>query len=170
MEFPEDRWDFSRFYSEKPDYERFACKVLVAGAATIYLDIVQRSSGPEAGGVEGGAIDRVIGIFNRMLEEASGPQAKGFGELDPFSYHLSFQEAADAGAARLEYQERVSEFYESFLREFGEWDCVGLLGFDPFNYFDYDEETQAQIQSGEWMENCCGYMRAVVRLLYKEES
>lgn len=167
---PTERWDFDGFYSEKPDYDLFACKVLVAGAIAVYLDLVSKATRDEPGSESGDKdpIERVINIFNALHEEASGPDYKDLEDCDPTAHDSLSEEIPDIGAVKKQYQERAGRFYQSFFKEYGERDCVGLLGFDPFNYFDYDEETQAQIESGEWMEDCCGYMKAALRLLYPD--
>lgn len=71
---PADQWDFSKFYSEKPDTDLFLCKALVAGAIGIYLEVVNRQEmvrpGLSAG--EESSIQRVIQVFNAFLRETRG--------------------------------------------------------------------------------------------------
>ena len=78
------------------------------------------------------------------------------------------QDARGLSAAEAlgEYEGRVMQFYEAFLKEFNKRDCVDLLGFDPFRYDEYSEDIQEYIEQGDWMQKCCRYMEVIVKLLY----
>ncbi len=173
LAFPEERWNFNMFHSENPDYEPFLCKALLAGAMGIYLDVLNRDDQSPSQQDESceESIQRIISLFNRMLEEMSGPQAKRVQEVDPFAFDApALRTISDPEWAKREYQRRVAELVDAFVGRFGEWDCQALLGFNPFNYLNYDEETQAYIEQGEWMEKCCKYVKMVVRQLHQDKN
>jgi hypothetical protein len=67
-----------------------------------------------------------------------------------------------------EYEKRVTKIFKAFENEFGKTACQTLLGFDPMKYDDYPPITQKYIESGEWMNQCCKYMKFLVKELYED--
>ena len=172
LDLPTDRWDFNEFYSEKPDdTDRFLCKVLAAGAVAIYLEIITKSDikliDREAD--KDDSAKRAVHIFNMFLSicsEGNGKKPTGF---DPFQYDQALEGLTIHDNLRKAYEERVSKLFAAFKDKFRVRDCVDILGFDPFNYEDYDEETQEKIESGEWMQKCVECMQHIITTI-KEEN
>ena len=172
MNLPADRWDFNEFYSEKPDdTDRFLCKVLAAGAVAIYLDIITKSDIKPIDREmdKDDSAGRVVYIFNSFLDICSKGNGKNPSELDPFQHDPAFVGLAIDAKLRNAYADRVSKLFAAFKDKFEVKDCVDILGFDPFSYEDYDEETQEKIESGEWMQKCVECMKHIITSI-KEES
>jgi len=55
--------------------------------------------------------------------------------------------------------------YVAFEDRFGVSNCQEILGFDPFNYADYDEKMQEYIEEGKWMRKCKACMQFVVETI-----
>lgn len=165
LHIPPDHWDFSSFYSEKPeDSDRFLCKVLVAGAVSIYLDVLARSGIDSASTKPGEktASNRVEQIFNRFISDCSGDAGIDPVAYDPFARDPEFEGLEIQDHIRQEYTDRVTTLANGFQTEFPGSDCVDILGFDPFAYADYDEDIQEEIESGEWMQQCIECMQYVI--------
>lgn len=166
LDLPENRWDWEKFYSEKPeDTDRFTCKALVAGALGIYLAAVDRwekEKGKKTDLETAGENRRVMGIFNAMLQFASGERSHRFEQFDPFEHDPLFGQEMPEEALRQSYRAGLSALLNDFRNRFQVQDCVDILGFDPFSYEDYDEKTQEEIESGEWMKECLKCMQHVV--------
>ena len=169
---PADRWDFNEFYSEKPDdTDRFLCKVLAAGAVAIYLDIITKSDNNPIGRKisKDDSTGRAVYIFNSFLNICSDGDGKNPVEFDPFQHDPAFVGLTIDDKLRNAYADRVSKLFAAFKDKFKVKDCVDILGFDPFSYEDYDEETQEKIESGEWMQKCVKCMKHIITSI-KEES
>lgn len=165
LHIPPDHWDFSRFYTEKPeDIDPFLCKGLVAGAVVIYLDVLSKGGidGAPAAPEEKTPADRVVEIFNRFLAACSGDNGKDPVLYDPFAHDPGLGDAEIPEGLRREYKDRVAALFGGFQSEFPGPNCVDILGFDPFAYADYDEETQEEIEKGEWMKQCIECMKHVI--------
>lgn len=165
LHIPPDHWDFSRFYSDKPeDSDRFLCKVVVAGAVAIYLDVLSN------GGIDGApaqpakktSSDRVVQIFNRFIIDCSGDEGEDPVSFDPFAHDPRLEGIEISDRLRKEYTTRVTTLFRGFRAEFPGSNCVDILGFDPFAYADYDEEIQEEIEKGEWMQKCIECMQHVI--------
>jgi hypothetical protein len=163
---PPERWDFSNFYSEKPDeVDSFACKVLVAGAVGIYLDLLERS-GLEAkapAAEASGNTERVTRIFNSLLRAISIDRTRPPAEVDPFEMDDGLRQPTVAGSLRESYRKRTANLFASFEEKYQGRNCDEILGFDPFRYEEYDEATQAKIEEGGWMERCVDCMRHIIQ-------
>jgi len=163
---PKEIWDFTDLYSEKPDdTEQFLCKVLAAGVVAIYLDIISRrlevlgrvnTQGP-------GPIERVNALINAILSETAAGRHDRLDVFDPFESDRFLEKEMITGQMRSEYRQRVDRLTSGFHRAFNCRDCVDILGFDPFSYELYDEQTQEQIESGEWMAKCVDCMKHIIR-------
>jgi hypothetical protein len=167
LHIPPDHWDFSRFYSDKPDdSDRFLCKVLVAGAVAIYLDILSE------GGIDGAPVrpgektsaDRVVQVFNRFIIDCSGDTGEDPAAFDPFAHDPGLEGIEIPDSLRKEYTDRVAALFGGFKSEFPGSNCVDILGFDPFAYADYDEKIQEEIEKGEWMKQCIECMKHVISI------
>jgi len=169
LRLPTDRWDFSEFYSDKPDdTDRFVCKVLAAGAIAVYLDIVTKSEVINPIDQEpdkNRSAERVVHIFNSFLSFCSGDNGKNPEQFDPFQHDPAFAGLTINDNLRNAYADRVSKLFAAFNEKFGARDCVDILGFDPFSYEDYDEETQEEIESGEWMQKCVECMQYIITII-----
>ena len=165
LHIPPAHWDFSHFYSDKPeDSDRFLCKVLVAGAVAIYLDVLSKGGldGAPAQPGEKTAADRVVQIFNRFIIDCSGDAGQDPASFDLFAHDPGLENIGISDHLRKEYTERVTALFSGFRAEFPGSNCVDILGFDPFAYADYDEEIQEEIESGEWMQQCIDCMQYVI--------
>jgi len=168
LELPADRWNFSDFYSDKPeDTDRFLCKVLAAGAVAIYLDIITKSDiellMPQSEKKD--TTERVIKIFNSFLDKCSGENGEDPANFDPFAYDQGLAGITIGENLRDSYRARARKLFSAFQNEFEVQDCVDILGFDPFSYEDYDEEIQEQIESGEWIQKCMECMQHVIKVI-----
>ena len=165
------RWDFTDFYSDKPDdTEQFLCKVVAAGAISIYLDIISKREclQGETEFVEVEPVERVNALVTAMLNETADGKNEKLATFDPFD-HDDYLKKTDASEnMRKEYKERASTFFKNFYGAFNCQDCVDILGFDPFSYELYDEETQNEIESGKWMTKCVECMQHIVRSLHTD--
>ena len=165
---PADRWNFNDFYSDKPeDTDRFLCKVLAAGAVAIYLDIITKSSidllMPQSEKKD--STERVIHIFNSFLDKCSGENGEDPADFDPFTYDQGLAGITVDENLRDAYRARAKKLFSAFQNKFGVRDCVDILGFDPFSYEDYDEATQEQIESGEWIQKCVDCMQHIIKVI-----
>ena len=169
---PPDYYDFNEFYSDKPDdTDQFLCKVLAAGTVSIYLDIITKSDIKPIPCKNGNsdATDRIAHIFNSLLNMCSDGNGINPVEFDPFQHDQELETLTIDDKLRKAYTARVSKLFATFIDKFGVSDCVDILGFDPFNYENYDEETQEKIESGEWMQKCVDCMQHIITAV-KEES
>ncbi len=163
---PKDMWDFTDLYSDKPDdTDQFLCKVLAAGAVAIYLDIltcrfkelgIVNSKIPEP-------IERVNELMNVLLTETAAGKHEKLATFDPFQWDTYLDQETVTEQMRNEFKQRAARFFDDFYQAFDCRDCVDILGFDPLSYELYDEETQEQIESGEWMEKCIDCMQHIVK-------
>jgi hypothetical protein len=164
---PPERWDFSNFYSEKPDeVDSFACKVLAAGLLGIYLDILERSA-LAAHSTEtqaNGNSERAAKVFNSLLRAISIDRTKSPADIDPFDLDATLSKVAVDDTFRNSYRQRAAKLLAAFEAEFQGRNCDEILGFDPFRYEEYDEPTQAKIEEGAWMERCVDCMRHIIRM------
>jgi len=172
LDLSKDRWDFTDFYSDKPDdTDRFLCKVVAAGAMAIYLDIISRIE-RERGRSDPGEkepIERVNQLVNAMLNETADGKNEKLAAFDPFD-HDDYLKGIDVSEdMRKEYGQRAATFFTHFDEAFNCQDCVDILGFDPFSYELYDEETQEEIESGEWMEKCVECMQHIIASIQNEK-
>jgi hypothetical protein len=165
---PPERWDFSNFYSEKPDeVDSFACKVLAAGAVGIYLDILERSGfeakAPDA--EASGNTERVAKIFNSLLRAISIDRTRPPAEVDPFELDDDLRQPPVDDSLRESYRKHTANLFASFEEKYQGRNCDEILGFDPFRYEEYDEATQAKIEEGGWMERCVDCMRHILQTI-----
>jgi len=169
LELPADRWDFDAFYSENPDADRFLCKVLVAGAVAIYLDIMAKKDAGQtvSKSQKKDCIERVIHLFNAFLEESSWGNGENPAGFDPFGYDEYLGDAHVDEGIRKEYSERVTELFTAFRKQFEVCNCQDILGFDPFRYDEYDEEMQEIIEEGEWIQKCVECMQFIIKIIYR---
>ena len=167
LELPASRWNFKDFYSDKPDADLFPCRALVAGAVSIYLDVITKG-GIDRTGLQPGnkdSIERVIHLFNAFLRETSGGISNDQVDFDPFIHDEYLKDVRFDESVRKEYADRMTKLFTAFQKQFGVRDCVDILGFDPFRYDEYDEETQEAIEKGEWMKKCTECMESVIRTI-----
>ena len=172
LHIPPDYWDFSHFYSDKPDdSDRFLCKVLVAGAVAIYLDVLSKGDidGAPAQPGEKTSADRVVQIFNRFIVDCSGDDGEDPTAFDPFAHDPGLEGIEISDHLRKDYTDRVTALFSGFKAEFPGSNCVDILGFDPFAYADYNEEIQEEIEKGEWMKQCVECMKHVISTAKKAE-
>jgi hypothetical protein len=162
---PQDHWDFTDLYIEKPDSEHFLCKVFAAGIIGIYLDIITRRF--QALGMSNAKIpepiERVNGLMNALLRATSDGNNMKIHDFDPFQDDIYIKNGFVTEEMRNEYSRRVLKLSQGFQEEFKCSDCVEVLGFDPFSYELYDEEIQEKIEQGEWMEKCVDCMKHIVK-------
>ena len=171
LDLSKNRWDFTDFYSDKPDdTDRFLCKVVAAGAISIYLDILTKRERERGGTVPvvTEPIERVNALVDAMLEETTAGKDEKLATFDPFAHDRYLDNEIVTGEMRSEYRDRATRFLVEFQKTFNCQDCVDILGFDPFSYELYDEETQEEIESGEWMEKCVECMQHIVRSLHTD--
>lgn len=165
---PADRWNFSNFYSDKPeDTDRFLCKVLAAGAVAIYLDVITKSNIEPLTTQFGkkDSTERIIKIFNSFLDKCSGENGEDPVNFDPFAYDQGLAGIPIGDNLRDAYRARARNLFSAFQNKFEVQDCVDILGFDPFSYEDYDEATQEKIESGEWMQKCVDCMQYIIKVI-----
>lgn len=168
---PAQRWDFSNFYSDKPDeVDSFACKVLAAGAVGIYLDILERFGlEPEKPAADAsGNPERVAKIFNSLLRAISIDRTRPPADVNPFDLDPNLQHAKVDHGLRESYRERTAKLFATFEEKYQGRNCDEILGFDPFRYEEYDEATQAKIEEGGWMERCVDCMRHIIQVVKPE--
>jgi hypothetical protein len=173
FELPADRLNFTDFYSDKPeDTDRFLCKVLAAGAVAIYLDIITKSNIEPliSHSVKENSTERVIKIFNSFLDKCSGENGEDPANFDPFAHDRGLAGITVDENLRDAYRARARKLFSAFQSKFGVRDCVDILGFDPFSYEDYDEATQEQIESGEWIQKCVDCMQYIIRVLMEVKA
>jgi hypothetical protein len=173
FELPIDRWDFSEFYSGKPeDTDRFLCKVLAAGVLATYLDIITKKDIGDGVAQQGGKnpVERLIHLFDAFVEKASLRDIQNPVDFDPFKYDEGLGDIHVAREIREEYVKRVEEFFDTFQQEFGVLSCQEILGFDPLLYDQYDEEMQEHIEEGEWMQKCIKCMDNITTHAIMEKS
>ena len=150
LALPSDRWNFQDFYSNKPDVDLFICRALVAGAISIYLDVISKGRADQWESQQGekASLERVIHVFNAFLRETCGGADGNPADFDPFTHDEYLKGVKIDERARKEYMGRVTHLFTTFHKQFGVRDCVDILGFDPFRYDEYDEETQERIEEG----------------------
>lgn len=166
-------WDFTDLYSDKPDdTEQFLCKVLAAGAVSIYLDILTRRIQELgfANSMDPEPIERVNELMNAILAETAAGKHELLTAFDPFQQDTYLKKEMVTEEMRDEYRQRAAMLFDDFHRAFNCMDCVDILGFDPFSYELYDEEIQEQIESGEWMKKCVGCMKHIIKAFYGTEG
>jgi hypothetical protein len=171
LNLPSERWDFSNFYSDKPDeVDSFACKVLAAGAVGIYLDIIERAGlEPQKPGADATRDpERVAKIFNSLLRAISIDRSRPPADVDPFGLDEGLQQTKVDSNLRQAYRERTAELFSTFEEKYQGRNCDEILGFDPFRYEEYDEATQAKIEEGGWMERCVDCMRHIIQVVKPE--
>lgn len=172
LHIPPDHWDFSRFYSDKPeDSDLFLCKVLVAGAIAIYLDVLSTGGIDSEPAQHGGKIqaDRAVQIFNHFIIDCSGEKGVEPTFFDPFAHDPGLIGIEISDHLRKDYTDRVTALFSGFRAQFPGPNCVDVLGFDPFAYADYDEEIQEEIEKGEWMQQCIECMQYVISSVKTEK-
>ena len=168
LALPSDRWDFKDFYSDKPDVDLFICRALVAGAISIYLDVISEVEPDQRESHQGekASLERVTHLFNAFLRETCGGIDGNLADFDPFTHDEYLKGVEIDEGTRKEYVKRVTHLFTVFHQQFGVRDCVDMLGFDPFRYDEYDDETQERIEEGEWMEKCVKCMESIIKTIY----
>ncbi|MDH3880307.1 MAG: hypothetical protein OET81_10010 [Desulfobacteraceae bacterium] len=164
-----EKWDFGSFYSENPDTDTFLCKVLVAGAVTIYLDIISRIDIQPMSLQPQDSAQRVNQLFNIFLEECSGDKCSDPAAFDPFKNDPALRQIQIDKKLRREYKTRVQQITTVFKKRFKVFNCQEILGFDPFRYAEYDEDMQAFIEEGEWQSKCNECIQFVVKTISGEK-
>lgn len=164
----EGKWDFGSFYSENPDSDTFLCKVLVAGAVTIYLDIISRIDIQQKPDEPEDYAQRVNQIFNIFLEECSGDKCTDPAAFDPFKNDPALQETKVDESLKQEYKNRVQQLSADFKKRFKVFDCQEILGFDPFRYAEYNEAMQAFIEEGKWQSKCNECIQFIVKKISRK--
>lgn len=170
MNFSGDHWDFEFFYSDKPDTDLFFCRAVVAGAVSIYLDVVTEKDNKGSKTINKGSLERVINIFNAFLKKTSEQKKEGLLNFNPFKYDVGLESSDVDANVRNEYKERLKSFLKAFQSKYEVFNCVEILGFDPFRYEEYDEATQESIEEGEWMQKCTDCMRSIVEDIYVSKN
>lgn len=164
LKLPPEKWNFTDFYAENPDADRFLCKALAAGAMAIYLDVISQMEAASSQSSDlGKAIERVNHTFNQHLEETSEGKALHPVDFDPFEHDEVLKGIAVEEKYKKAYQKRVKVLFQEFETEFNACNCQDILGFDPFSYVDYDEDMQEYIEEGEWMQKCVDCMQFLVK-------
>jgi hypothetical protein len=156
------------FYSENPDSDTFLCKVLVAGAVTIYLDIISRIDEPQMPIEPEDSAKRVNQLFNIFLKECSGDKCTEPAAFDPFINDLALKHIQVDQKLRQEYKNRVQQLTTAFKAHFKAANCQEILGFDPFRYAEYDEAMQAFIEEGKWQSKCNECIQFVIKKVIGE--
>ena len=164
-----EKWDFSSFYSENPDADTFLCKVLVAGAITIYLNIISRIDIQQIPIEPQDSAQRVNQIFNIFLEECSGDKCTDPAAFDPFKNDPALRQVQIDKKLLQEYKTRVQQITTAFKKRFKVFNCQEILGFDPFRYAEYDEDMQAFIEDGEWQSKCNECIQFVVNTVSRKK-
>ena len=169
MGLSQDKWDFGSFYSENPDSDTFLCKVLTAGAMTIYLDIIDGLDYPQMLKKPEDSAQRANQLFNIFLEECSGDNCTQPDDFDPFNNDPALEHVQVDQKLRQEYKNRVQQLTTAFKARFKVTTCQEILGFDPFRYAEYDEDMQAFIEEGEWQSKCNECIQFVVKKITGEK-
>jgi len=164
-----EKWDLGSFYSENPDSDTFLCKVLVAGAVTIYQDIISRIDIQPMSLEPEDSAQRVNQLFNIFLEECSGDNCTDPAAFDPFKNDPALRQVQVDKKLRQEYKTRVQQITTAFKKRFKAFNCQEILGFDPFRYAEYDEDMQAFIEEGEWQSKCNECIQFVVKTISGEK-
>ena len=165
---PSGRWDFESFYSENPeDADTFPCKALASGALAIYLDIVSKIEldRVKAESEKENSNQRVMRLFNIFLKACSRENGIDPTDFDPFRHDENLKSIQVDEKFKTEYKERFKALSVAFEDRFGVSNCQEILGFDPFNYADYDEKMQEYIEEGKWMRKCKVCMQFVVETM-----
>lgn len=168
---PQEHWNFTDLYTDKPDSEHFLCKVFAAGIISIYLDIVTRryqEIGPDNSKIQE-PIERVNDLMNALLRETAAGKHFKLDDFDPFHTDTYLKSGLITEKMKEEYRQRAIRLATEFRREFKCSDCVDVLGFDPFSYELYDEDIQEKIEQGEWMEKCVDCMKHIIQGFYCEK-
>ena len=163
-----EKWRLGSFYSENPDTDTFLCKVLVAGAVTIYLNIISGSDVQQAPPEKEDSAKRINTLFNVFLEECSGDRCVDPALFDPFKYDPALRNTAVDKKLQQEYKSRVQRLTTAFRNRFKVINCQEILGFDPFRYVEYDETMQAFIEEGEWQSKCNECIQFIVKKICEE--
>ena len=164
LKLPPEKWDFTEFYAENPDADRFLCKALAAGAMAIYLDVIgQMEAELSQPSDPGNSIERVNNTFNQYLEQTSEGKPLHPVDFDPFAYDEALKGIEVDETYKKAYQKRVKVLFQTFEAEFNACKCQDILGFDPFSYEDYDEDMQEYIEEGKWMQKCIDCMQFLVK-------
>jgi hypothetical protein len=163
-----EKWNFDSFYSENPDCDTFLCKVLVAGAITIYLDIISRIDIQQMPLETQDSAQRVNQLFNIFLEECSGDNCTAPAAFDPFKNDPALRQIQVDKKLKQEYINRVQQISTAFKKRFKVFNCQEILGFDPFRYAEYDEDMQAFIEEGEWQSKCNECIQFIVKKISGE--
>ncbi len=164
----QEKWNLGSFYSENPDTDTFLCKVLVAGAVTIYLDIIARIDDQQIPIELEDSAHRVNQLFNVFLEECSGDDCTQPAAFDPFKNDPALRHIQVDEKLRQEYKNRVQQLTTAFKAHFKVSSCQEILGFDPFRYAEYDENMQAFIEEGEWQSKCNECIQFIVKKISGE--
>ena len=163
-----EKWQLGTFYSENPDTDTFLCKVLVAGAVTIYLDIISGIKIQQMPSETQDSAQRVNTMFNAFLEKCSGDGCMDPAIFDPFKHDPAFQGTTIDQELQQKYKSRVRKLVTAFKTRFKVINCQEILGFDPFRYAEYDEDMQAFIEEGEWQSKCNECIKFIVNKICEE--
>ena len=143
--------------------------MLVAGAVTIYLYIIDRLDHPQTPGKPEDSAQRVNQLFNIFLEECSGDNCTQPAAFDPFKNDPALEHIQVDQNLRKEYKNRVQQLTTAFKAHFKVTTCQEILGFDPFRYAEYDETMQAFIEEGEWQSKCNECLQFVAKKIAGEK-
>lgn len=165
----QEKWKLESFYSENPDTDTFLCKVLVAGAVTIYLDIISGIDAQPAAPEKKDSAKRVNELFDIFLEECSGEKCVDPALFDPFKYDPALPDMVVDKEVQQEYKNRVQRLTTAFRNRFKVINCQEILGFDPFRYAEYDENMQAFIEEGEWQSKCNECIQFIANKICEEK-
>ena len=157
------------FFSENPDTETFLCKVLVAGAVTIYLDIISGIEIQQMPPDGQDSAQRANTVFNIFLEKCSGDRCKDPAVFDLFKQDPALRSTAVDSALKQEYKRRVHKLIAAFKTHFKVITCQEILGFDPFRYAEYDEAMQELIEEGDWQSKCNECIEFIVKKICEED-
>jgi hypothetical protein len=163
-----EKWELGSFYSENPDTETFLCKVLVAGAVTIYLDIVSGIDNQQMPPEGQDSAKRVNTVFNIFLAKCSGDGCMDPAVFDPFKQDPALRSTDIDSTLEQEYKRRVQKLTTAFRAHFKDITCQEILGFDPFRYVEYDEAMQEFIEEGEWQSKCNECIEFIVKKICEQ--
>jgi hypothetical protein len=141
----------------------------VAGAVTIYLDIISRIDIQKIPIELQDSAHRVNQLFNIFLEECRGDRCTDPAAFDPFKNDPALRQVQVDKKLRQEYKIRVQQITTAFKKRFKVFNCQEIMGFDPFRYAEYDEDMQAIIEEGEWQSKCNECIRFVVKTISGEK-
>lgn len=164
-----EKWELGSFYSENPDTETFLCKVLVAGAVTIYLDIISGINIQQMPPEGQDSAQRVNTVFNIFLEKCSGDRCVDPAVFDPFKQDPALDGTAVDSSLKQEYKRRIQKLTTAFKTHFKVNTCQEILGFDPFRYAEYDEAMQEFIEEGEWQSKCNECIEFIVKKICEND-